>query len=68
MVAKSEIVYAVVAATSFLMPTVVLFVFVSLRSSVANTGGTTIDFKIDVVTTTVLQNFATVLNSVRLQL
>ena len=52
----------VVAATSILMPVLVLFVFVSLLCSVTNTSGTKIGIKIDVAATTVLQNFATVLN------
>ena len=52
----------VVAATSILMPILVLFVFVSLLCSVTNTNGTKIGIEIDVAATTVLQNFATVLN------
>ena len=49
---------AVGALTLILVP----FIFVSLLCSVTNTNGTKIGIKIDVAATTVLQNFATVLN------
>ena len=56
----------VVAATSFLMPILAPMVLVTLQSSETNTKSTKIGIKNDVAATTVLQNFATVLNWVLL--
>ena len=54
----------VVTATSILMSILVPLVLVTLQSSETNTKSTKIGIKINVATTTVLQNIATVLNFV----
>ena len=62
----AKICNTVVAATSFLMQILVLFVSVSLLCSVTDTTGTKIGIKNDVAATTVLQISATILNWVLL--
>ncbi len=53
---------SVVAATLILVSILVPLVLVTLQSSETNTKSTKIGIKNDVAATTVLQNFATVLN------